>query len=64
MATPETELPLGETAITEGILSIPCITFLIKHIDIVLTLAWMTLTEVVTITEGETSSNITEILRN
>jgi len=41
--TPKMELPSRETATTEGILSFPSMAFLIKHIDVILTPAWMTL---------------------
>jgi len=52
---PETELPLGETATIESTLSISFIAFLVKHIVVVLTPAWMTLPEAAAITEGDTS---------
>ena len=34
VVVPETELPLGKTATTKGILFIPFITLLVKHIDV------------------------------
>ena len=62
VAALEIEPPLGEIATTEGIFSIPFITFLVKHINIVLTPAWMTFVEAATIIEGKTSLNITEMI--
>ena len=61
VASPEKELPLGGTATTEGILSIQLITFLVNHIDVVLTPSWITFAEVVATTKGDTSSNIAEM---
>ena len=43
VAVPEIELSSRETTITEGILSFPSMAFLMKHVDVVLTPAWMTL---------------------
>ena len=62
MAASEKELPLEGTATTEGILSILLITIFVNHINVVLTLAWMTFVETVTTTEGDSSSNISEMI--
>ena len=62
MAVLEEELPLEGTATTEGILSILLITIFVNHINVVLTLAWMTFAEAAATIEGETSSHIDEMM--
>ena len=62
MAVLEKELPIGGTATTKGILFTLIITFLVNHIDVSLTPAWMTFAEAIATTEGGTSSNITKII--
>ena len=62
MAASEKELPLEGTATVEGILSASLFFFLVNHIDIILTSAWMTSAETAATSKDDTFSNIAKMI--
>ena len=62
VVVPETELPFGETATTEGIRFYPVNFSLSNHVDIVFTLVWSIFAGATATAEGDNSSNIAEMI--